>query len=330
MSRARFLAVRTLQTVFMLWLVLTFLFFFFRLLPGDFTDIMVFRGASEESIQRFRENWGLNDPLYVQYYRYIINFATGDVGTSLQFRQPVWDYVKLKIFNSFILVAPGITIAYFLGGIWGGTIGSKRGSRLEKYGIPPVVFLGAIPEFVTSIFLIIIFAGFFDVLPTSGMFSFATSSAFADAPWWRPYLTLDFLTHYLLPFTAVLLRYAYLPVLIMRTSVVEVSGQDFFFYHKMTGLPGIARLRHLLKHSSLPLITLYPVSMTRALGGLVLIEVVFNWPGIGFTLVQSVLSRDYPVVQFVFFLVAAWVIIANFGVDVIYGIIDPRVSVGED
>jgi peptide/nickel transport system permease protein len=86
----------------------------------------------------------------------------------------------------------------------------------------------------------------------------------------------------------------------------------------------------MLKHASLPLITLYPVSMTRAIGGLVLIEIVFNWPGIGFTLVQAVLSRDFPVVQFVFFLVAAFVIVANFGVDIIYGIIDPRVSVGED
>ena len=330
MSRARFLAKRTVQTVFMLWLILTFLFFFFRLLPGDFTDIMVYRGASEETVRAFRENWGLDDPLHIQYMRYLGNFVVGDVGTSLQFRQPVWEFVKMKIFNSFILVAPGITTAYLLGGIWGGFLGSKRGSRLEKWGLPPIVFLGAFPTFVTSIFLIIIFAGVFNLLPTSGMFGFASASQYADAPWWRPYLTVDFGQHYILPFGAVLLRYAYLPVLIMRTSVVEVMGQGFFFYHRMTGIPGAQRLQHLLKHASLPLITLYPVSMTRAIGGLVLIEIVFNWPGIGFTLVQAVLSRDFPVVQFVFFLVAAFVIIANFGVDVIYGVIDPRVSVGED
>jgi hypothetical protein len=175
--------------------------------------------------------------------------------------------------------------------------------------------VGAFPTFVTSIFLIIIFACVLNVLPTSGMFGFQTSSQYADAAWWRPYLTVDFGQHYILPFAAVLLRYAYLPVLIMRTSVVEVIGQGFFFYHRMTGLPGGQRLQHLLKHASLPLITLYPVSMTRAIGGLVLIEIVFNWPGIGFTLVQAVPSRDFPVVQFVFFLVAAFVIVANFGVE---------------
>lgn len=330
MSRAWYLVKRTAQTIFMLWFVATFLFFFFRLLPGDFTDIMLFQGAGEETIQEFKENWGLNDPLLVQYWNYITNFAVGDFGTSLQFRKPVWDFVQMKIFNSFILVAPAITAAYLFGGILGGFIGSKRGSILEKLGIPPIVFLGAIPEFITAIFLIIIFAGVFNIFPTSGMVSPSVQSQIsANAAWYEQYLTVNFLSHYILPFTAVMFRYAYLPVLIMRTSVVEVKGQDFFFYNKMTGLPGGKRLKHLLKHSSLPLITLYPVSMTRAIGGLVLVETVFNWPGIGFALVQSVLSRDFPVVQFVFFLVAAWVILSNFAVDMIYGVIDPRVSVDE-
>jgi peptide/nickel transport system permease protein len=327
MSKLRYLVKRGLQTVFMLWLVLTFLFFFFRLLPGDFTDLMVFRGASQETVEQFRQNWGLDNPLHVQYINYMENFLQGNFGTSLQFREPVWEYVRMRIFNSFILVAPAVTLAYFVGGVLGGYIGTKRGSKLEKYAIPPLVFLGSIPEFVTAIFLIIIFAGVFGLFPTSGMFSYGLQAQFAT--WWGPYLTVDFLSHYVLPFAAVMMRYAYLPVLIMRTSVVEVKGQDFFFYNKMTGLPGAKRLRHLLKHSSLPLITLYPVSMTRAIGGLVLVETVFNWPGIGYTLVQAVLSRDFPVVQFVFFLVAAWVIIANFAVDLFYGIIDPRVSVGD-
>jgi peptide/nickel transport system permease protein len=116
----------------------------------------------------------------------------------------------------------------------------------------------------------------------------------------------------------------------MRTSVVEVMGQDFIYYHKVTGLPYISKLKHIGKHAILPVITLYPVSMTRAISGLVLIELVFNWPGIGFALVQGVLQRDFPVVQFVFFITAAMVVIANFGVDLLYGIIDPRISVEGD
>ncbi len=330
MSRARYFGMRVIQTFVLLFIVLTFLFFFFRLLPGDFTDIMMYRGASEETIKAFRDNWGLDDPLHIQYMRYMMNFATGDVGTSLQFRKPVWEFVKMKIFNSFILVAPAITIAYVLGSLIGGVLGSKRGSKLEKYGLVPIILSGSFPSFFTAILLIIVFANWFGWFPTSGMFGFSGQFQGTEFAWWRPYLTADFLMHYILPFTAILFRYIYLPALIMRTNIVEVMGQDFFYYHRMTGLPGVNRLRHLIKNASLPVITLYPVSMTRAIGGLVIIEVVFNWPGIGYTLVQGVLSRDFPVVQFVFFLVAAFVIVANFTVDIAYGVIDPRVSIGED
>jgi peptide/nickel transport system permease protein len=118
--------------------------------------------------------------------------------------------------------------------------------------------------------------------------------------------------------------------MIMRTSVVEALGQDFSYYQRVVGLPEFRRKWHIAKHASLPVITLYPVSMTRAIGGLVLVEIVFNWPGIGSTLVSSVFARDIPVVQFVFFLVGAMVIIANFGIDLLYGIIDPRVSISDE
>ena len=116
----------------------------------------------------------------------------------------------------------------------------------------------------------------------------------------------------------------------MRTSVVEVSGQDFAYYHRVKGLAKSTQLHHIMKHASLPVITLFPVSMTRAIGGLVLVELVFNWPGVGSFLVDAVLFRDFPVVQFVFFLVAIWVILGNYVVDIVYGIIDPRVAVGGD
>jgi len=115
----------------------------------------------------------------------------------------------------------------------------------------------------------------------------------------------------------------------MRTSVVEILGQDFAYFQRATGLPKINRMKHLAKHASLPVITLYPVSMTRAIGGLVLLETVFNWPGIGLALIEAVLDRDIPVVQFVFFLVAAFVVFGNFVVDIVYGYIDPRISIDE-
>jgi peptide/nickel transport system permease protein len=327
MSRARYFVVRTLQTVVMLWLILTFLFFFFRLMPGDFTDIMTFQGVTGEQLAAFREKWGLNDPLYVQYFNYITNFVTGDVGTSLRVREPVWNVVAMKLFNSFILVAPGITLGYIVGSALGTYFGTQRGSRTERLGVIGSIFIGTMPIFFLAIVLLMIFSGWLNWLPSSGMLSPISAGKYEGAAWYARYLNADFALHYILPFVTIVIRYINLPALIMRTSVVEVLGQDFIYYHRITGLSRSKQVRHIAKHASLPVITVYPISMTRAIGGLVLLEVVFNWPGIGFELVQAVLQRDFPVVQFVFFLIAAFVLVSNFVIDVLYGIIDPRVSV---
>lgn len=329
MGRKRYLATRLLQTVFLLWFVLTFLFFFFRFLPGDYADLMLFSGAGQEAVDSFNARWGLNDPLHVQYFRYLVNFVQLDMGTSLQYRTPVFDYVKLKIFNTLILVAPAVTLGYVLGSILGTIFGYLRDTKVERYGIFSVITIGALPEFFLGIVFIVIFASWLDLFPTSGMIPNSVLLQYQDAPWWRPYLTLEFAKHYVLPFSVIVLRFLYTPTMVMRTSVVEVNGQDFIYYHKITGLPYVDRLSHLYKHSILPVITIYPVSMTRAISGLVLLEVVFNWPGIGFALVEAVLARDYPVVQFVFFMTAFFVIVSNFIVDVAYGVIDPRISLGE-
>lgn len=329
MSRLRYLGFRTLQTVFMLWLVLTFLFFFFRLMPGGFENIMVFQGATPEQIENFRENWGLNDPLHVQYWHYLVNFLKLDVGTSVQFRTPVFDYVKMRIFNSFILIGPAITLAYLVGTVYGTVLGTSRGSTLDKHGLVPFISFAAFPEFFLAIIAVIIFSGYLGWFPSYGMIDPDVRTMYRSAAWWRPYLTESFLNHYVLPFGVIALRYAFLPMIIMRTSVIEVIDEDFTHYHRLSGLPRLNQLMHVGKHSIIPVLTLYPVSLTRAIGGLVLVELVFNWPGIGFTLVDAVLARDYPVVQFVFFLVAAFIIIANFAVDIAYGVIDPRVSVDD-
>lgn len=328
MSRLRFFAMRTVQTIFMLWIVITFLFFLFRLMPGDFTDIMLHDGASPEAVARFTAEWGLDQPLYVQYYQYLINFVVLDVGTSIQFRTPVFDFVKMRIFNTLILAVPAITTGYIVATLFGSLLGQKRGTRFEKVGIVGLISIGAFPGFVLGIFGIIVFSIYLGLVPSSGMIPSAVYAEHADAPWWRPYLTTAFFHRYILPFFVVAFATGFVgPTLIMRTSIVEVKGQDFMYYQKVSGLPYRKRLRNLAKHSIIPVITLYPISLAQAISGLVIIELIFNWPGIGFALVQAVLARDFPVAMFVFFVVAAAVIVANFLVDIIYGVIDPRISV---
>jgi peptide/nickel transport system permease protein len=288
---------------------------------------MLHHGADPETIEAFNERWGLNDPLYVQYFRYMVNVLQADFGTSLKYRTPVLELVGVRIFNSLILVGPGITAAYIVGSLVGTVMAEKRGSLFEKMGIITATTFSTYPLFFLSIVLIIVFSAWIPIFPSFGMLSYETLAEMNDAPWWKAYLTGDFLHHYILPFTGVFLRYIYYPMLIMRTSAIEVKNDDFYEYHRLTGLPSWTRLRRLATHASLPVITIYPISMTRALGGLVLLEIVFNWPGIGFLLIESIRARDFPVVQFVFFIMATWVIIANVVVDLLYGYIDPRIGI---
>lgn len=330
MGRLGYVLKRGAQTIFILWFIMTFLFFFFRFMPGDYADLMLFQGADAATVEAFNDKWGLDEPIYVQYGRYVVNFLQLDMGQSLQFGSSVVDYVWPKLFNTLVLVGPGITVGYLLSSVIGTVMGNLRGSRFERYGLVVLVTIGSFPVFFIGIVFIIVFAAWLNWFPTSGMISPEVQSQLAEAAWWRQYFTADFAWHYTLPFVAIVLRYLYTPTLIMRTSVVETSTQDFTFYHRITGLPYANRLKHIGRHSILPLITVYPVSMTRAVSGLVLLEMVFNWPGIGYTLIQAVLSRDFPVVQFVFFVSAAFVVIANFSIDLLYSVVDPRISVGEE
>lgn len=329
MSKRRYILYRTVQSIVLLWALLTFLFFFFRLLPGDYTDLMLFGGASPAEVQAFRAQWGLNDPLHSQYLRYITNFAQFDFGTSLASRKPVWEAVRMNLFHSFILVAPAMIASYVLGSLIGTVLGMLRGTAWERRGLVPFVFLGSMPSFFVGIILIAIFSRWLGLLPPNGMFSTQTITLYADSAWWRPYLTGDFLLHYILPFTAIVIRYLYFALLVMRTSVVEVLNEDFMFFHRIVGLPSRARMKHFAKHASLPVITVFPISLAQAMSGLVLIEVVFNWPGMGYALVQAVLGRNFPVIQFIFFVIGAFVIVSNFVIDILYSVIDPRIDLEE-
>jgi len=329
MSKVKYFLKRTVITAFLILLVASALFVFFRSMPGSFIDLIANTGATEEELAALRAKWGLDEPLYIQYLNYMVNLLQADMGTSFRFGGPVWELTKGRIWNSFILVGPAITTAYILGSIYGALLGSNRDSKFEKYGIIPVTITGTVPSFFLAILMVIVFASWLNWFPTSGMLSTGVSTQVGNN-FIAMASTGDFWLHYILPFSTIVLRYLYLPSLVMRTSVVEVSGQDFAYYHRVKGLAKSTQLHHVMKHASLPVITLFPVSMTRAIGGLVLVELVFNWPGVGSFLVDAVLFRDFPVVQFVFFLVAIWVILGNYLVDIVYGIIDPRVSVGGD
>lgn len=330
MSRMRYFLKRTLITVALIFLVATGLFLFFRAMPGDFTSLLIQSGLSPEQVVRLRSKWGLDQPLYYQYFSYIRNLLTADAGISFRHGTEVWELVSPRILNSLVLVAPAITATYIIGSILGAVIGRYRGGLFEKSSIISVSVFHSVPEFFLGIMLIAAFSETAGILPSSGMLSVQTSILIQDQPFYEMLLLPEFWKHYALPFGTITLYFMQYPALIMRNSVVEVSGQDFLHYHRIKGLPRFALLRKLYRHAILPVVTLYPISLANSISGLVLVEVVFNWPGIGRLLVDSVLARDFPVIQFVFLVAAVWVILGNFLIDLLYGVIDPRVSVDGD
>ncbi|WP_458208570.1 ABC transporter permease [Haladaptatus sp. NG-SE-30] len=327
MSRLRYFVKRTIITGVLIFLVASALFIFFRLMPGDYTSLLIQQGMTADQVARLEAKWGLNQPLYRQYINYVRNLLTADAGVSFRHGTPVWELVRPRILNSFILVAPAITATYLIGGLLGAIIGRYRGGPLEKTSIIGVSVFHSIPDFFLGILLIAAFSETLNIFPTSGMLSTRTSILMQNEPFYELLLLKEFWMHYALPFTTITLYFMQYPALIMRNSVVEVSGQEFLHYHRLKGLPRPRLLWKLIRHASLPVVTLYPISLASAISGLVLIEVVFNWPGIGRLLVDSVLARDFPVIQFVFLIAAVWIILGNFLVDLLYGVIDPRVSV---
>lgn len=315
---------RLIVSVLLIFAIATFLFFAFRLMPGDYASLIAGEGADPDTMDELRASWGLDRPLHVQYYHFITNMATGDAGTSHVSREPVVSYVAPRLANSLILVLPGIVTAFVLGSLYGALMGTSVGSWLEQYGLFPPTIIGTTPQFFIGILVLFVFSQVVGIFPSGGMVSRDTYLVIDSH--WEIYLTRDFWYHFTLPFLTVVLAFLYYPALVMRGSVVEVRGQEFINYQKMLGMGKRRRFRHIVKHASLPVITLLPTLSATSISGLVLIEVVFNWPGIGLLVFSSVLARDTPVIQFVFLIIAIWIVVGNFIVDILYTVIDPRIT----
>lgn len=324
MSRLSYYAKRLVITAILIFAVASLLFFMARALPGDYATTIMASSQSSQGVEQLRAKWGLDQPLHVQYYRYVSNLLVGDMGTSRSTGEPVLATVTAAFWNTAVIAIPGLITAFVVGTLYGGLMGNNPGSRMEKYGIVPPTIFGTTPDFFLGILLLIVFWGWLGWLPSGGLASLETYRA-TDSQF-ELYLTTDFLKHAALPFLTITLKYLYYPALIMRGSVVEVRGQEFAVYQRLLGLSNWTRFKHIMKHASLPVITILPALTATSLSAQVLIEIVFNWPGLGKLLLDAVLERDTPVLQFLFLIIASWIIIGNLLVDIAYTMIDPRIT----
>lgn len=316
----RFLAARLSTLLLTLLLIMTITFALFRLMPGDPTLAVFDDSMSEDDRDRVRELWGLNEPLYVQYYRYLTNAITFKFDRSFISGRSVRDIVAEKLLNSLVLMGPALVLAIVSGVVGGAYIGWKRGSILERIVIILTLYLRATPVFFSGLIILMIFAYQLRLFPSGGMMEPGTNinvlqALFTKGFWLRLPLPLATITLYLLGG----------PLMLMRTSILEVKGEDFMEVHRAKGLSELMQVRHAARNAILPMVTYVAMMVTYVFHGQVVIETIFSWPGIGRLLVQAILDQDYPVAEGAFFLMALTVVVMNFVADIAYGYLDPRV-----
>ncbi|KTG11562.1 peptide ABC transporter permease [Haloprofundus marisrubri] len=323
MGKASFVIRRILQLVVTLWAVGTVLFGLFRLMPGDPTSYVVSSQMTQEAREQIIASYGLDQPLHVQYIKFLENLATLQFGQSFHSNQPVTDVIATYLPNTLLLMLTAFITAYAIGITLGVLSGWYRGSRFEKNAVIVALTARSVPTFYVGLIVLWIFGANLGVIPMSGM----TSLGSQQTGFWQMVFSLDFLHHLLAPALVLGFYFMGYPLLIMRSSMLEVLSEDFIDVCRAKGLKErTIMFRHAARNALLPIVTAAAIALGYAVGGSVLIETVFAWPGIGREMVRAVLRRDFPVAQGTFMVLAATIIFLNFVADLAYGYLDPRVT----
>jgi len=323
MGKANFFVRRTVQMVVTLWAIATALFGLFRLMPGDPTSYIISPQMTPEVRRQIIDSYGLNDPLWVQYLRFIENLATLNLGRSFNTNEPVSDIVATYLPNTLVLMLTAFFFAYLVGVTMGVLTGWYRGTDFEKSSVVVALVGRSVPSFWVGILVIWVFGATLGLIPLSGM----TSIGSQPESFWAMVFSLDFLHHMVAPVVVLAFYYMGYPLLIMRNSMLETLSEDFIDICRAKGLTERAIMfRHAARNALLPVLTAAAIAVGYAVGGSVLIETVFGWPGIGREMIRAVLRRDFPVAQGTFLVLATSVVFMNFVADLLYGVLDPRVT----
>jgi peptide/nickel transport system permease protein len=311
---ARFVLLRFLSAIPTLLLVSIAVFAMIRAVPGDPVAVMLGEGASAEAVEALRARLGLDLPVTVQYFRWLGGVLTGDLGQSIQNGRPVLDIVISRFLVSLPVVGLAIIVAVVIAVPLGIYAGSRRGQSRDL-GIVGIATLSmSIPSFWMGMMLLLFFGLKLRWLPVLG---YTTN---AQDGW-------DTLIVMILPVTTLVLAEIGVIIRMTRASTIEVMGQDYITHARAKGLPqGLILRRHVLPNSFAPTLTLIGLILGSLLGGVAVIETVFTIPGLGRLLVDSIFTRDYPVLQGCLLFVATIYVLVNAVVDALYPLFDPRVA----
>ncbi len=316
----RFTLFRILHAIPLLIAVILAIFLMQQLIPGDPVQAMV---GDFPVPQAFRDaieaKYHLNDPLYVRIWTYFGNLLQGDFGFSYQSQRPVLDLILERAPRTILLASAGFGVAIPLGMLIGVITGTTRRKGVDQTWTTATLIIYAIPTFWLGQLLVLLLAMQLGWFPTQGMGPLLSQATGLEWVMERAY-------YMVLPVAAFAIHEGMRFARIMRGSVVDTLGQGYIVTARAKGLKRNAIIwRHILRNSSLPLVTIAGYAFGAALGGAVLLETVFTWPGLGLLLIEAIRTSDNMTVMGVVIFSALAVVIMNFVVDVAYALIDPRI-----
>lgn len=324
MAVIKTIAIRLAQALILVVAVIVLNFVLIQVTPGDPAVVIAGQSgaADPELLERIRADYGLDRPLPVQLASYLGRVARGDLGESFFFNQPVTSLIWSRIGPTILLVGASLAFAV-LGGTFIGTMTARRPDSPVSHGVTILSLVGySMPVFWTGIMLIILFASVWKLLPVSGMRDITyDGNLFGES--------LDVAEHLILPALTLGLIYLAQYSRLSRASMLEVLQSDYIRTARAKGLSErIVVFKHALRNGVIPVVTIAGLQFGSLLSGALLVEIVFNWPGLGRLAFESILRRDTPVLLGILLISSLLVIGANLLTDLSYRLIDPRIRVG--
>jgi peptide/nickel transport system permease protein len=281
--------------------------FFLTFLTGDPAEIMLPPGATAAQIEKFRVEWGFADPLPVQYWRFLKRAVHGDFGVSLRHGQSSLPLIAARLPATLQLTVTAMLLAIALAVPLGVLAATHRGGPVDLLAMGVALVGQSVPNFWLAIMMILLFAVSWGLLPTSGRGGVA---------------------HVVMPAAAIAINLMALLTRLVRSTMIEMLSEDYVRTARAKGLREVlVTSRHALPNALIPLVTVIGLQFGYILGGAVVIETIFTWPGVGLFTIQAILNRDYPVVQAAVFILATGVVLINLAVDLLYVWLDPRIRV---
>ena len=330
MGLKTYLAKRFVYMLVLIYFVLTLNFIIFELIPGQGGVIENLVGAGKnfppDQVERLKALYGIDQPLEVRYVKYVTNMFTLKFGDSIRTQQPVLSDMYRFLPNTLVLLGVSTILSIVIGIALGMLSAYKRGGALDSTSVIASLTTFSLPTFWMGLLFIAVFYYQLQWLPQGGN---QPDFWAYNAPTNIGYILLTRIKYALLPVaTLTLFQYGFY-VLLTRATMLESLTEDYIVTARAKGLPERTVLvKHAFKNASLPLVTSVALAFGSILGGAIITETVFRWPGLGLWTFLSITFKDIPVLQAIFYLGALGIIVANFIADILYGVIDPRIKYG--